>query len=1165
MTPAVIYPRNILLLIITVTPLFATASDNYTELYTAEGYSNLNWLLLGAGLLVFIILLWNRRLSHQLTRCSADLQQHREDISARKVAELALKESREQLAIAFEAANLGYWDWQPQRNALKTSEHFPVMLGYSAGDFPQTADHWLSLLHPDDRGPIMTAMEPFLEGDDSFLRSEYRIQDANGVWRWVLDVGRVVERDTHGKAERIVGVYSDITERKRQEDELHKLSTRLQEIATKVPAMVYQFKLRPDGSSCFPYASAAMLKMFRAPPEEAEEDATNVFAVIHSDDIGEVAASIAESARILKPWRQEFRVCDETGSMRWLLGHSVPDHEPAPDGAIVWHGLVTDITDQKQTELALQQSQQQYQHLVDDIGDKFIIFSHTNGVLTYVSDGTQSFFNLAKDEMIGRYWGEKVNFLPEDVLTEQDIFAQMADGSLDFVQFDMRYIHPDGGKRTMQISAHPTRGEDDKLLSIEGLAEDITEQKVVQDQQRLAASVFAHSQQSIIITDAENRIIDINPACLALTGYAREELLGKNPSLFKSGVQDAEFYTEMWQSLENHGVWQGDVWNRKQSGELFAERLTINTVKNEHGALQHYVAVASDITYLKKHQADLEQLAFKDSLTGLPNRRLLNDRMHQALVQAKRHEKMTAVCYLDLDGFKSINDRYGHKAGDQVLVETAARLEQSVREGDTVARMGGDEFVLLILELHNNIELEEVMERILHSLTQPYLLADSGTVSLSASIGITLYPVDKSEVKTLLRHADQAMYAAKRLGKNCYSFFDSAEEQRVSSDQLIQNEIVLALSEHQLRLFYQPIINMRTGKVVGLEALIRWQHPLKGLLTPDTFLPAIEQSPLIVTLGDWVLRQVMLQMRVWQAIGIELRVSVNIAAKQLEQPDFVDSLNILMTEFSDVPASRLELEILETAAMYDIGHVSQIMAECLKLGVNFALDDFGTGYSSLTYLKSLPAKEIKIDQSFVRGLLNNHEDIDIIHGILDLAKAFDRTPVAEGVETIQHGILLLDLGCELAQGYGIAHPMPAEDVPDWLSNFQVAPEWLETKSSAPSNQEYSLLLMAAEQHRLVSRVLYAIENQMLSLLPKQVTNPHACEFGRWLADEGKMIYGQLPEFGHLTTKYHELQALYNQVAEWLKYDDHQALCTIANQLKEKRTQLLESLHQLRSE
>lgn len=308
-----------------------------------------------------------------------------------------------------------------------------------------------------------------------------------------------------------------------------------------------------------------------------------------------------------------------------------------------------------------------------------------------------------------------------------------------------------------------------------------------------------------------------------------------------------------------------------------------------------------------------------------------------------------------------------------------------------------------------------------------------------------------------------------------------------------------------------------------------------------------------------------MQMRAWRKMGIDLRVSVNVAAQQLEQPDFVDLLSVLLNEFSDVPASQLELEILETAAMYDIGHVSRIMAECSKLGVNFALDDFGTGYSSLTYLKSLPAKVIKIDQSFVRGLLNNRQDIDIIHGIMDLAKAFDRTPVAEGVETIQHGILLLNLGCELAQGYGIARPMPAEDMPGWLRDFQVPSEWLDAKRSDPSNQEYVLLLMATEQYRQVSRALYAIDQQMSLLLPKQITNLHACEFGHWLAGDGKALYGELPEFTQLKCVYHDLNELYQQVVELFKEGDQQALYAIAVQLKEVRTQLLDSLHQLHGE
>ncbi len=567
--------------------------------------------------------------------------------------------------------------------------------------------------------------------------------------------------------------------------------------------------------------------------------------------------------------------------------------------------------------------------------------------------------------------------------------------------------------------------------------------------ERLAASVFKHSQEGIVVTDMYNHIIDANPASLRLSGYSREEVLGKDPRMFSSGNHPRSFYTTMWKAINEFGHWQGEIQNRKKSGEFYTEQLSIDVVSDRDGNLQHYVAAFSDISYLKEHAMALKEIAYNDALTGLPNRLLLQDRMQQALSHAKRQGKQIAVCYLDLDGFKPVNDNHGHQAGDQILIEVARRLQQNLRTGDTVARLGGDEFVLLMLDIRSTSELEQLLARVLKTIAEPYALQDT-TLTLFASIGIATHPPDSEEADTLLRHADQAMYAAKQSGKNRYAFFDPSEEQKAVTINSIQREIQIALAREQLRLYYQPKVNMASGAMAGVEALIRWQHPEKGLLTPDAFLPAIEHSELIFDLGHWVLRQALTQMRAWKMEGIELEVSVNIAALQLQRVDFVPSLKALLAEFPDVPASRLQLEILETAALQDINAVSKIIAQCAELGVQFALDDFGTGYSSLTYLRRLPTQVLKIDQSFIRDLLSDPEDLAITKGILGLTQAFQRTVVAEGVETIEHGTLLLKLGCELAQGYGIARPMPAGDLPAWMDSYQIPSEWKK------ANLDYSI-------------------------------------------------------------------------------------------------------------
>ncbi|MEN8168814.1 MAG: PAS domain S-box protein [Pseudomonadota bacterium] len=955
----------------------------------------------------------------------------KENITARREVEQALKESEQRFELAMSVANDGIWDWDLVNNTVVFDSRYYTMAGYQPNEFPSSFEEWQKRLHPDDVRMALFATEQHYAGESKSFDIEFRFLRKDGDYMWIRGRGKVVARDEKGYPLRFIGTHSDITER-------------------------------------------------------------------------------------------------------------------------------------KQTELALQQSQSKYQRLVDDIGDKFVIYSHQalSGKLTYVSDGIASLFGLSKDEVLGKSWAEQVNWLPEDVLQAQSYITQQIEGKADFVQFDVRFIHPDGDERTIHVSSHPVRNEVDNQIIIDGIVEDITEQKTAQEQLRLAASVFAHSQEGIVITDASNRIVNVNPACLKLTGYSRKEVIGKNPNIFGSGAQPPEFYAEMWQILQTTGNWHGEIWNRRKSGEVYSERLSIDAVRDEAGKVQHYVAVFYDITYLKEHAAELERIAYNDALTGLPNRLLLRDRMQQALTQAKRNKKLVAICYLDLDGFKPINDTHGHKAGDQVLIEVAERLQSSMRTGDTVARLGGDEFVLLMPDLSSIDELEQALERILQAIAQPYKLSYM-TVTISASIGIALYPLNEGEPDILLRHADQAMYVAKRQGKNRYSFFDASEEQKATATHAMQQEIEVALAKKQLRLFYQPKVNMRTGEVVGVEALIRWQHPHRGLLEPAVFLPSIEQTPLIVEIGNWVLHQALTQIQAWQAEGLEMKVSVNVDAQQLKNHHFVAALKSLLNEFNDVPAEQLELEILESTALHDIGHISRIMDECKKLGIQFALDDFGTGYSSLTYLKRLPAAVLKIDQSFVRDLLDDPDDLAITEGILGLAHAFNRTPVAEGVESVQHGTLLLNLGCDIAQGYGIARSMPAEQLPVWINNFQIPLEWKQAGGISQNDTDFSLLVMAVEHHRWVGRVLNALEQKAPSMLPINFDDAHHCKFGKWLDNEGDERYGKQSEFSHMVANHQYVHNLIKQTAELLTNGDSEPLQTTIVELKRLRNCVLDSLNKLK--
>jgi len=464
-------------------------------------------------------------------------------------------------------------------------------------------------------------------------------------------------------------------------------------------------------------------------------------------------------------------------------------------------------------------------------------------------------------------------------------------------------------------------------------------------------------------------------------------------------------------------------------------------VRDAEGRVHHYMALFSDISALKAHQVQLEHMAHYDALTELPNRVLLSDRLHQAMALAERRGERLAVAYLDLDGFKTINDRYGHTVGDQLLIDLARRMKQTLRESDTLARLGGDEFIAVLPNLTDAEDSLPMLGRLLDAAAQPTIVGEC-MLQVSASLGVTFFPqTDPVDADQLMRQADQAMYQAKLAGKNRYHLFDMEHDRNLRGHHESLEHIRQALTAKEFVLYYQPKVNMRSGKVIGAEALIRWLHPERGLLPPAIFLPVIENHPLAVEVGEWVIETALKQLESWRKAGLNIPISVNVGARQLQHGDFALRLREILAFHPAIAPSCLEIEILETSALEDLARVSRIIEECQAIGVAFSLDDFGTGYSSLTYLKRLPVTQLKIDQSFVRSMLNDPDDLAILQGILSLSAAFRRQVIAEGVETIEHGSMLLQLGCEFAQGYGIARPMPGDDLPAWATTWQPDQAW----------------------------------------------------------------------------------------------------------------------------
>lgn len=582
----------------------------------------------------------------------------------------------------------------------------------------------------------------------------------------------------------------------------------------------------------------------------------------------------------------------------------------------------------------------------------------------------------------------------------------------------------------LRTSKVPLFDQNEKILGVLGVYDDITELKGYHDKLKLMNSMFEHTQESILITNGKKELIDVNPAFINATGYQRDEILGQNPRFLKSGHQSDEFYKIMWHCLDMNGYWSGEIWNKKKDGEIYPTFTTISAIKNVNGDVDHYVGIASDITELKKHEKQLERIAHYDALTGIPNRVLLADRMKHAIAQAKRDKKLLAVCYIDLDGFKLINDTFGHHIGDQVLITSTERITLLIRESDTVARLGGDEFVILLQGLENTEECIHCLERLLVGLAEP-IVVDGLTTTVTASIGFTIYPIDDQDPDTLLRHADYAMYTAKQSGKNRHHRYDRSEDKEAAEQQTLLNEIAEGLKHQEFELYYQPKVSIADKKVVGVEALIRWNNPQKGLMLPASFLPVMENTKLEIELGDWVINQALFQSQQWLQSGYFIPISINVTGQQLLQSSFVDKLMAGFAKYPAVSNTLLQLEILETAAL-ELNHsIAVIQTVKSKLGLTFALDDFGTGYSTLTYLKELPVSTLKIDQSFVKNMVSDIGDKAIVEGVIALAKVFGMETVAEGVETDKQFQALKVTDCQIAQGFGIARPMQEKEFIRW--------------------------------------------------------------------------------------------------------------------------------------
>jgi diguanylate cyclase (GGDEF)-like protein/PAS domain S-box-containing protein len=652
------------------------------------------------------------------------------------------------------------------------------------------------------------------------------------------------------------------------------------------------------------------------------------------------------------------------------------------------------------------------------------------------------YLSEAWSEMLGGEWVPTVTtfeslteMVPqEDRAAIWDAIVPALKGLQPEYQVEHRLIRPDG--KTIWIMSQGRAIERDasgRARRAVGTNRDITERKQREEALQLAALVYQHSSEAMMVSDSENRVIAINPAFTMLTGYKAEEVIGKTPGILRSGRQSPEFYRAMWNSLNETGRWQGELWNRHKDGSIFAEALSINTIRRTDGSVHWYVALFSDITQKKEAESLIWQQANFDALTLLPNRRMFRDRLEQDVKKSRRDGTVLAILFIDLDRFKEVNDTLGHDKGDTLLVEAARRIRECVRESDTVARLGGDEFTVALSELQDTGPVQYIAQKIIDSLAAAFTLGME-KVFVTASIGITLYPNDAAEIEDLFKHADQALYAAKAAGRNRFSYFTPELQVAALARMRLTNDMRGALAKGEFSLHFQPVVELASGRIRKAEALIRWQHPLHGPVSPGEFIPLAEASGLIVEIGSWVFHEAASWVKRWRDAGHpEFQVSINQSPREFQREGNIFGARVAFLRDAGLPGQCIAVEITEGLLLDASPEVKGQLLALRDAGVEVAIDDFGTGYSSLAYLKNLHIDYLKIDQSFTRNLSAGSSDMALTEAMIVMAHKLGLKVIAEGVETAAQRDLLRAAGCDYGQGYLFAAGMPAEAFEEFLS------------------------------------------------------------------------------------------------------------------------------------
>jgi diguanylate cyclase (GGDEF)-like protein/PAS domain S-box-containing protein len=688
-------------------------------------------------------------------------------------------------------------------------------------------------------------------------------------------------------------------------------------------------------------------------------------------------------------------------------------------------GVLTRHLDKMRQSLAklfrqLRKNEEQFRLLTENLpGTVYMCLNNERWTMLYISDRIKDLTGYSKEDFLH----DRISFAdlyhPDD---RSRIYSTTEEAASFHLEYRIRHRH--GHWRWVEEKGTFIR-RDGEPPYLEGYLQDITERKLSENELRLNAAVFENTLEGVIITDAQTQIVAVNRSFSRITGYGEDEMINNTPRVLRSGRQDKAFYEQMWSELKTAGHWAGEIWNRRKNGEIYPEWLTISAVNNDQGELTHYVGVFTDITPLKESQDQLQHLAHHDPLTGLPNRLLFNDRLSQCIQRARRNESQLAILFVDLDHFKDVNDTLGHHLGDELLRRVAQQLAACVRGMDTIARLGGDEFTAL-LENVDARGASAVADKLLAAFAQPFTIAEH-ELYVSASVGISLFPADGEDPESLLKNADTAMYQSKLHGRNRYHFYAQEMTAHFLERLRMERQLRGTIERGELRVYYQPQVAAASGRLLGVEALVRWQHPEQGLVSPVRFIPLAEETGFISQLGEWVLRASCEQIKAWRNAGFEVpRVAVNLSPRQIERSQTVTAVRDILRE-TGIPPDWLELEITESG-LVDSAQCYETISGLQDLGISLAVDDFGTGYSSLSYLKRLPISKLKIDRSFVQDVPGDPNGTAITIAIIQMARSLGLSVLAEGVETRAQEDFLLYHGCLDSQGFLYGRPMPAEEL-----------------------------------------------------------------------------------------------------------------------------------------